>query len=292
MLTKGEVRDFQKKIGERDRFEAIENVLVRQGNDGRIRVVVEGEEMERELFTRFHFKFNHRGVETMMSLIRRGWAVRALRRKLQEFTRNCETCLKNKKAFKMSIGFLSRMGPAIVPFAIVSIDTKGGFSGYGSAKKYLHFAIDHMSRYVWCVCAKGQSETDLINLIKEVLKDGQPKIILSDRFGAMKGNKFKKFLRENEARLEYICADSASSNGTVERVGFTLSDAIRCKLYDRNYGCAWTTLAKEAVSAYNETPHTVTGYNPKFLLKGERNETVTELFTSTDEVDLQAARSG
>lgn len=286
MLTKSEVREFQKEISERERFESIENVLVRKENS-KIRVIVEGDEMERELFTRFHNKYNHRGVETMLNMIRKGWAVKGLRKKLVEFTKNCETCIKNKMAFKQSIGFLSRMGPVVYPFDIVSIDTKGGFSGLKSAKKYLHFAIDHESRYVWTVCAKGQGENDLIHLMREVLKDGRPKIVLSDRFGAMKGNKFRNFLRENEARLEYICADSASSNGTVERVGYTLSDAIRCALYDRDYNCAWTTVAREVVSAYNDTPHSVTGFTPRFLLKGEQK--VNELFSS-EEIGLNAAR--
>ena len=89
-----------------------------------------------------------------------------------------------------------------------------------------------------CGLLRGQSEQDLINLISEVLKDGRPKLIIADQYSAMKGKKFKEFLRENGIKIEYICVDSPESNGTNERVGQTLGNAIRCKLYDKAYSCA------------------------------------------------------
>ena len=134
--------------------------------------------------------------------------------------------------------FVSRIGPTTRPFQVVSIDTKGGFSGFKSTKKYLHLAIDHMTRFTWHTTSKGQGEGDLINLMKEVLKNGKPDIVLCDRYGSMKGNKFRKFLGDLKINLCYIPADSASLNGTVERVGYTIGDAIRCKLYESDYECA------------------------------------------------------
>ena len=151
----------------------------------------------------------------MLNVIRKSWAVKNLRAKLQEFKKRCETCIKNKEAMRQSIGFLSRMGPVVRPFQIVSIDTKGGFSGYKSAKKYLHMAIDHMARFVWTTTAKGQGENDLINLANEILKCGKPEIILCDRYGAMRSNKFKEYLKGLGIKLVFICA---SSNETIERV--------------------------------------------------------------------------
>ena len=286
MLTKTEIEDFQKASGVEG--EKREDIVVRKESDGRVRVIVRGEAMENELFERYHNEYNHRGVDTMLNLIRKSWAVKDLRKKLENFTKRCETCIKNKAAMKQSIGFLSRMGPAIRPFQIVSIDTKGGFSGYKSAKKYLHMAIDHMTRFVWTTTAKGQGENDLINLVNEILKSGKPEVILCDRYGAMRGNKFKEYLKGLGIKLVYICADSAPSNGTIERVGFTLSDGIRCKLYERDYSCAWTTIAKEVVNIYNDTPHSVTGFAPRFLLTGERREF--EIFANESEISMERAR--
>lgn len=237
-----------------------------------MRPIVRGDKMESELFKRYHERFDHRGVETMSKLVRKAWVVSNLRKKLQHYKQSCETCLKNSAALRQSHGFLSRIGPVKDPFDVVSIDTKGGFTGYKSTRRYLHLAIDHATRYVWSTCAKGQGENDLINLLNEVLKSGRPKIVLCDRYGAMKGSKLKKAVEESGGKLVFICADSASSNGMVERVGFTLSEGIRCGLHDRNYDCAWTTVAKQSVETYNDTPHSVTGYAPRYLLTGENRE--------------------
>lgn len=106
---------------------------------------------------------------------------------------------------------------------------------------------------MWITTSRGQSEQDLINLISEVLKDGRPKLIIADQYSAMKGKKFKEFLRGNGIKIEYICVDSPESNSTNERVNQTLGNAIRCKLYDKAYSCAWTAVAKECVDAYNYT---------------------------------------
>ena len=289
MLTKSEVREYQAKFSESERknCEEIEGILVKR-NDERIRVVVSGEEMERELIKRIHTEHCHRGVATMLSVTRRAWAVKELRKKLQEYRKQCETCVKNRLLLKQNFGVLSKLGPVREPFDVVSIDTKGGFSGYNSTKKYLHLAIDHATRFVWSVAAKGQGENDLSALMREVFKDGSPKIVLSDRYGAMRGNKFRRVIEENGGKLVYTCADSPSSNGMIERVGFTISEAIRCELYDRNYEGAWTSAAKQAVGVYNDTHHSITGYTPRYLLKGERRETA--LFPSKETETLEEAR--
>ena len=44
--------------------------------------------------------------------------------------------------------------------------------------------------------------------MREVLKDGKPKVVLSDRYGSMKGKKFRKFIEENGGKLIYTCADT------------------------------------------------------------------------------------
>lgn len=113
-------------------------------------------------------------------------------------------------------------------------------------------------------------------------------MILCGRYGAMRGNKFREHLRGLGIKLVFICADSPSSNGTIERVGFALSDGIRCKLYERDYSCAWTTIANEVVNIYNDTPHSVTGFAPRFLLTGERREF--EIFANESEISMERAR--
>ena len=148
----------------------------------------------------------------MIHLIRKGYYIKSLRSKLQLFTKRCVCCVKNKTTLKQALGHLGRLGPVLYPFDVISIDTKGGFKNLKSPRKYLHLAIDHFTRKVWHLCSKGYTEKDLINLIREVLKIGKPKVILCDLYSAMKGNTFKKFVLENDIKLLYTCTDSPESN--------------------------------------------------------------------------------
>ena len=97
----------------------------------------------------------------MQQIARKAWRVKRLRKKLQEYKGQCETCIKNKNVLGESFGFLSRLEPVKEPFDVVSIDSKGGFSVCISTKKYIYLVIDHATRFVWAVTAKCQGENDL-----------------------------------------------------------------------------------------------------------------------------------
>ena len=95
--------------------------------------------------------------------------------------------------------------------------------------------------------------------------------------------------------MEFICTDSPGSNGTIERVGFTIADAICCRLYDLAYSCAWTTVANDVILRYNSSTHSTTGFSPNFLMNGvEANESEVESVISKanadKKVDLETAR--
>lgn len=59
------------------------------------------------------------------------------------------------------------------------------------------------------------------------------------------------------------------SNGLNERLNQTLVNKIRCKINEKNYKSAWTTIAHECTQKYNETEHTVTGFSPIYLMEGK-----------------------
>ena len=97
ILTKSEVQKYQAKFSgkKRKHCDEIKGILVKR-NYERIRLVVSEEEMERELIKRIHTGHCHRGVATMLNVIRRAWAVKELRKKLQEYRNQCKTCVKNR----------------------------------------------------------------------------------------------------------------------------------------------------------------------------------------------------
>jgi transposase InsO family protein len=123
---------------------------------------------------------------------------------ISNFVKNCIVYQTNKIIKIKKCGELSQVGPAKLPYDIVSIDTAGGFSGYNSKKRYIHIAVDHFSSYLWTLSSKTQSAKDFVNLIKIVIQTNKPKMILADRYTGIKSNEFFNFLDKNYIKLMFI----------------------------------------------------------------------------------------
>src|SRR5699024_3816406 len=182
--------------------------------------------------------------------------------------KSCQVCLANKVQPGPCPGTITQL-EAREPFDVVSIDTVGGFSGFGSAKRYWHIALDHHTRYVWAVASSRQAYTDFTNLMSKVLEDGTPKLILTDQYPALTSSTFRSYLEGKGIELAHIPPNSAHSNGRVEPVNLTLTDNLRSCYNDaQNKIKNWAKVASRVVDTYNHSIHGVTKYAPIFLLKG------------------------
>lgn len=93
---------------------------------------------------------------------------------------------------------MSQLGPATNPFEIISIDTIGGFGGSRSTKKYLHFLVDHFTRYAYILTSKTQKSNDFIKLVKNVSDSNEIGMILTDQYPGINSTQFKKYLNEKK----------------------------------------------------------------------------------------------
>lgn len=101
--------------------------------------------------------------------------------------------VRHVKNQKPSFGELGIIGLAQEPFEIVHIDTKSGFKGLGSNKNNLHLAIDTFSRFVQGVSSTTKTYVDFINLINKLITIQKPKLILTDKYPAIKSKYFQDF---------------------------------------------------------------------------------------------------
>lgn len=164
---------------------------------------------------------------------------------------------------------MSYLGPAKNPFEIMSIDTIGGFGGSRSTKRYLHLLIDHFTRYAYILTSKTQMGNDFVKLLKKIEDNQDIGLILSDQYPSINSKEFKKYLDSQEIPLVFTAKNAPFSNGLNERSNQTLVNKIRCKINEPGRKKAWTTIAQECTKRYNDTVHTVTGFTPTYLLKGE-----------------------
>jgi len=240
-----------------------------------------------KLIEKLHLNFGHIGAKKMLKLISSSFYFQNMSQKIYEFINNCHICNTNKMNKRQKYGSLSQLGSAKETFDIISIDTVGGMSGYNSAKQYIHIAIDHFSRHLWTFASKTQTAKDFINLIKNVIQNSKPKLILADRYTGIKSNEFINFLIKNDIKIMFITVNCAQSNGMCERVGQTIVTRLRCRLNDNNHNICWPKLLTQVTDEYNKTPHSVTQFSPQFLLFGIKPF---ETFNNGSDITIDKAR--
>lgn len=259
-------------------------------NIGNRQRIVISKSFGRRLTEDVHNAYGHIGTKQIIQIIRPHYYFKKMDKIVNEFYKNCAICIKNKTRTSRPIGKLSKLGPAQKPFEIMSFDTVGGFGGCRSEKKYLHILVDHFTRKAYVSTSKFQTTKEAIKLIDKVSKENQIGLLLADRYSALESNELKDYLEEKNIKLVYTSIDNPESNGLNERLNQTLVNRIRCK---KNQGDtrAWTVIATESVEEYNNTPHTVTGFAPYYLMHGSSKMAVPpDLMQKSDlEIDRRKA---
>ena len=171
----------------------------------------------KQILKAIHLGKGHIGIKKLYEHYRVYFYTPNLPKLMQEVLSSCDTCLRTKDQ-QIKYGMLGRLTESIEPFDVVYIDTVGGFTGYGSLKKFLHIAVDGMSRFVWVTCSKTQNSLDFKRLIKTVMEVKTPNTVVTDRYPALTSRDFRKWLEERKIQIVYTPVDHSESNGMVERV--------------------------------------------------------------------------
>jgi len=182
----------------------------------------------------------------------------------------------NKSRRSRRSGKLGILGPATAPFKIMSLDTIGGFGNGRSAKRYLHLLVDHFTRFAYIYCTKGQTAREMITLIESVLKSNPIGTLLTDQYGGLSSDEFQSFCIQSGISHVFTAVDSAFSNGLNERLNQTLVNRMRCAVHDKSSPTSntWSSIADRCVTQYNDSPHSVTGFAPSYLLNGSHSDIV------------------
>ncbi|UYV61734.1 K02A2.6-like [Cordylochernes scorpioides] len=221
--------------------------------------------LQHSLMNQVHSEYNHPGISQMARLISTQYYWKGMAKSIQKFVNSCHTCQIIKRPKGKPYGTLGQIPPPQQPFDLISIDTIAGFSKYGHSKTYLHVIVDHLTRYAWAFPSKSTSTLTYIQTLKKVLQQGSPKRLLSDRAPAFTSEKFRKFLLSRGIQPLLTTSNNPQANGLIERLNATITGKLRL-LYLENPKTSWTKLIKQVVQIYNQSPHTVTGFPPIFLM--------------------------
>ncbi|GFT12774.1 retrotransposable element Tf2 protein type 3 [Trichonephila clavipes] len=95
-----------------------------------------------------------------------------------------------------------------------------------------------------------------------------PEKILSDRNTAFTSSKFKHFLKHNNVTQLLTTSHRPQTNGKVERVNQTIITRLKCEISNSSNKVPWTKILDKVTHQYNQTPHTITGFPPTYLMYG------------------------
>lgn len=231
------------------------------------------QEFGKWLIGKIHEFYGHIGTHHLCQKLRPFYYFKNMDKMIEQFCKKCEICIKNKTRNSRPIGKLSKLGPAVRPFEIMSIDTVGGFSGNRSSKRYMHILVDHFSRRAFISTTTGQAAKDFIHLIDQAVGNEEVKIILADQYSAINSIELKEYLERKNILLVFTAVDHPESNGLNERLNQTLVNRIRCKINGDDKR-AWPKIAKDCVEEYNRTDHSVTKFAPDYLMYGKTSEII------------------
>ncbi|UYV66054.1 hypothetical protein LAZ67_3006298, partial [Cordylochernes scorpioides] len=212
-----------------------------------------------------HQKFNHPGISQLTRIISAQYFWSGMSIDIRAFVKNCNICQMSKTPKGPKYGELGELPESPLPFDLVSMDTIAGFARYGSAKNYLHVVVDHATRFAWTFPSCSTSTTTYIQVINKVLQSGCPKRLLTDRAPAFTSPRFRRFLISHNIQPMLTTSNHPQANGLSERLNATLTGKLRL-LHLQHPRASWTMLQSKVVKAYNDTPHSVTGFPPSYLM--------------------------
>ncbi|UYV66311.1 hypothetical protein LAZ67_4001291 [Cordylochernes scorpioides] len=221
--------------------------------------------LQHTLINKVHVEYNHPGVSQMTRIISTQYTWRGMTHSIAKYVKSCPTCQLIKRPKGPNYGTLGQLPLVSHPFDTLSIDTIAGFSKYGSSKTYLHVIVDHLSRYAWTFPSKSTSTLTYLQCLKKVMQSNTPKCLLSDRAPAFTSPKFRRFLLRHGIQPLLTTSNNPQANGLCERLNATLTGKLRI-LHLENPKVSWIKLIKTVTDKYNQTPHTITGFPPSFLM--------------------------
>ena len=182
-LSLSEIRSFQSDICKLSN-DFLNNGIIFRTLRGKSRIVLDRKAGER-LIELVHVKFCHIGSKHVIAIVAQHFTFPNLYKYANEYCSRCIICLENKSRRIRPSARLGILGPASIPYEIMSLDTIGGLGAGKTPLRYLHLLVDHFSRYAYILCTKGQTAREMISLIDSVHKRNSIGTLMTDQYGGI-----------------------------------------------------------------------------------------------------------
>ena len=138
--------------------------------------------------------------------------------------------------------------------------------------KYAQVIIEHHSRHVWAFATPRNTSATANTILGQLFRViGSPQVLITDRGTSFTAKDFSRFLNDHHVQHRLISPYHPAANGIVEKANHTILNGLRLAQLD-NPKKKWSTLLSDVVANYNRTPHSSTGFTPRFLQFGLPSE--------------------
>ncbi|KAM7297299.1 hypothetical protein ISCGN_022452 [Ixodes scapularis] len=186
--------------------------------------------LRQQAIKKAHEDYGHVGVKKMLGLLSPQYYWPDIKKDVSASVKHCDICQKCKNSKQKRFGLLKSLPPAEVPFDLLAMDTVGGLTGYNSAKRFIHVAVDHTTRYVRAFAHKSETSDAYVSCLQQILTTGSPKKFLSDRGSGFIGNTFKRFMKNHGIHQVMTSTQRPQCNGMNEGTNQTIVTRLKFKI--------------------------------------------------------------
>ena len=220
----------------------------------------------KRIMTLAHENFGHLSRNSVVKHITKSFYWPTLWKDVRVHVKTCDTCQRVKKKNPKKAPMIARE-IVTVPFERVSIDIVGPLPKSKGGFQYLFTYIDNARRRPEAEPLRSITTKSVMKALQTIcLRNGFPRIVMSDNGTQFCSNEFKKFCQQHNIKSIKSSPYRPQFNGLVERMHATLTSMIQ-KLSKTRQGF-WHEITRLALYFMRMTPSSATGFSPYMVVHG------------------------
>ncbi|UYV72148.1 K02A2.6-like, partial [Cordylochernes scorpioides] len=215
----------------------------------------------------------HLGFLRTYDRIRRRFYWPGLYRSVKRYVGHCRECQRRKSIPQQPPGRLISIPPAEAPFQRIGIDLLGRFPKSNMGNKWVAVCTDYFTRFAITRALPNAGAIEIAKFLLEevILKQGAPRIIISDRGRVLQSRVVSEIIKLCDTTHRMTTAYHPQTNGLTERFNKTLGDMLSIYVDVEQKSC--DGVLPFVTFVYNTARKETTGFSPFFLLHGREAET-------------------